>query len=171
MISISARTGTFWVLPIILVNKGASNGPRIATVTFESGIGRRPRLAVRVTADIDGAKYQDESGVRRRAGRAAVPVGRRASNLIANGTLRPSLRFTVGASPWAEARWSHSEEFEGFGRVVTATANFRAGTTITENLTIPEDLLAQVAGELKALSDGLHASIDDSRYIQVFGGQ
>jgi len=169
MRTIFRETG-FSVRPVTVVSQGASNGPRIAAATFERGrYWSKPRFEVQITAEVDGNRYQDESGVRRRAGRAAVPVGRRAADQIAKGLLEPQTELTGQDPPWARVIWRYVETFEGFRRVATALAEYRINDG--DELAPPELLTARVVNELRALSDSLHVSIDDPAFIQVFGGR
>ena len=160
----------FDVRPVTVVSHGASNGPRIATATFERRHWlSKPRFEVWIAAEVDGARYQDESGVRRRAGRAAVPVGRRAADQIANSRLEPETVLTGQEQPWVRATWRHVEAFDGFSRVVTASADY---LVIDEGaLNPPEGLNERIVRELRALSDSLHVSIDDPAFRYLFGGR
>lgn len=161
----------FNVRPITVVNKGASFGPRVATATFTFAHYRLPRFEVSVSADIDGTKYQDESGVRRRAGRAAVPVARRAASAIASGELAPSAVLTSADAGWCRATWLHLEEFEGFARVARASVDFRTVATIADEMQPPEELVAVVVQTFRSIANDLHVSIDDPEFRPIFGGR
>lgn len=161
----------FSVRPVSVVNQGARFGPRVATATFEVRRYTRQLFEVSVSADIDGAKYQDESGVRRRAGRAAVPIARRAAALIGSGEIQPKLSIRSVVPAWANAVWFYREEFEGFGRAVRASADFRPASTEKEHLQAPEDVTAQVAQTLRNIATDLHVAIDDPDFRSIFGGR
>jgi hypothetical protein len=161
----------FTVRPVTVVNQGASNGPRVATATFERARYSSPRFEVWIVAEVDGNRYQDESGVRRRAGRAAVPIGRKAANLIACGDLRPKLWLATQDPPWGRASWRYREKFESYDRVAVGVADFRTDSDGEADLRVPPALITKVASELRALADSLHVAIDDPGFRDVFGGR
>jgi hypothetical protein len=160
----------FTVTPVLAVNKGASFGPRIATATFGRSRYESPRWAVRIVVDLDGAAYQDESAVRRRGGRAAVPVGRRAAKAIASGALSPIFEPRSRAPDWATASWTYEETFDGYSRRVTASADFNCAGDAHEPR-LPEGLARKIADEIEFIADRLHTAIDDPFFAPLFGGR
>ena len=164
------RNVSYQILPIIVVNEGASFGPRVATTVFRNDLWhQRPFRQVDLVIDLDGRQYQDESGIRRRAGRAAVTFGRNAAKRIGGGSVVPVLKKTTSDPPWATASWEYEEVFEGFRRLVRARADFPFNSDDAE-LVIPPSLAEIVASQLRRMCDDLHVTIDDPAFSAVFGG-
>lgn len=170
MHTINGRGITVHVGPIIVVNEGASNGPRVASASFECWSGwRGPRHTVRVVVDVDAREYQDEGAIRRRGARAAVPVAKRAATAIASETSSPALALKSKDPPWGNAVWSISEAYEGFQRRVIASADFRL--VDGEELALPTAVRNQVSADLTALSITLHTALEDPANWPIFGGR
>lgn len=154
--------------PVLVVNVGASNGPRIATASFDNMyLGAGGRRNATVAVDLDGRQYQDEGPIRRRAARAAVPVAKQAAAAILNG-LEPELEYANREGSWGRAAWMFVETFEGFERRASAVIDFNL---VGENLAVPEAVTARAADDLMALSETLHVAIDDPAYRSVFGAR
>ena len=165
----------FRVQPVTVVNKGASFGPRVASTSFydwrNSLKGQLPHYRVQISADVDGAIYQDAGAVRRRVARAAVPVGRRAAAGILDGSIAPSFSVrTSESSKIVTAAWLHAEQFEGFERRVLVQASYRAQDHVATD-EAPPAVLKTAALTLKGLADELHVAVDDPANRSIFGGK
>lgn len=172
----TANGGVISVGQVMVVNVGASNGPRVATASFNKSHYRpSPSRSVAISVDVDGRRYQDEGAIRRRAAQAAVGVGKRAATKILSGAAPPTVERTSrvdllpGEPVWAQASWHLSETFEGYDRRVTVRADFKP--VDEADLTPPAGLVKRAGDELMWLATNLHGSVDDPVNRWVFGGR
>lgn len=165
----SIRGGTISVEPVIVVNVGASFGPRTVTSAFKlnDGFWRGPQREAMIAVDLDGNQFQDEAQVRRRAARAAVLVGKQTATAIRAGSLLPSVFRYRPDGEWVGVLFERAVEYEGWARRIKAKSDFKLPVEMKP--VVPEDAAQRAADGLQRLSEWLHTAVDEPENRWCFG--
>lgn len=161
------RSLGFGIVPPQTLNVGASFGPRVSTAGFEIRSFGMPDIRLRLYADLDGLKWQDDRDVTRRGAHAVVPFAKRASSALREG----NAEVETGADPRHPGIYETAIVFrdsvEGFERRLQANIRFR-GSEKDDLSAIEARWVAKIAELALRMGTDIHVAVHDPANSNVF---
>lgn len=158
----------FSVVPPQTLNLGASFGPRISTAGFEiRSFLRLPDVRLRLYADLDGLKWQDDRDVTRRGAHAVVPFAKRATRALREGRAEIETAADLRHPGIWETALVYHDEVEGFERRLQANIRFRASEK-DDFTAIEAQWVAKIAELAQQMGTDIHVAVNDPANSNIF---
>lgn len=163
----------FTVDAIDVVTKGGAGGPRVATCGFSQGfaLGGRRHGRIAVAVEMDGADWQDDAPMNRRAGRAAVPALRQLASAILAGGGDGQVERDIRRRGVCTVSFRHvgaAPDGRPFDRRAVIYLDVRMAGTEPDAELIGRAAPA-AAKALERLAGDIHGALDSRQLASVFG--